>query len=187
MSDNNTNPGEHPAIPPVPPAPPQYPGAAPQPAYSPPQSSPQHSAPPQYSPPPQYAAPQQPSAAPQHYAPAQQYSPPPQYAAPQQPGSAPYAPARPTSGLAVTSLVTGIASIVFSWTFIALLASIVAVITGHMAIGRTRSNASVGGRGMAIAGLIIGYVGVAILAVMLAITIFSFLFIGAGFIPFLYS
>ncbi|WP_194422370.1 DUF4190 domain-containing protein [Microbacterium abyssi] len=157
MSDDNTTPGEHPTFPPVPPA---NPAAAPQ-AYPGAPAAPQ-----------QYQAQQYP--APQHQGQ--------QYAAPQYPAQ-PYAPARPTSGLAVTSLITGIAGIVFSWTFVALLASIAAVVTGHMALKQTRSNSAVAGRGMAIAGLITGYAGVAIIALLIVIGIFSFLFLGS--LPFL--
>lgn len=97
----------------------------------------------------------------------------------------PYAPPRPTSGLAVTSLITGIAGIALSWTFVVLLASVAAVITGHMALKQTRDNTALGGRGMAIAGLILGYVGVAILAFSIVIGIVSLMFIGGiGFLPF---
>jgi len=60
---------------------------------------------------------------------------------------APHSPAR-TNGLAIASLVTGVLSF-----------SIVAVILGHVAISqinRTREE----GRGLAIAGLVLGYVGI---------------------------
>lgn len=44
--------------------------------------------------------------------------------------------------------------------------SILAVIFGHIALRQTRRNGS-RGRGMAIAGLVLGYIGVAILAFVL--------------------
>lgn len=158
MSDDNTTPGEHPVFPPAPTA---APAAAPQ-AYP--------------------GAPAAPQAHPQ----TQAYPLAPQYPTHQYPAqypAQPYAPARPTSGLAVTSLITGIAGIVFSWTFVALLASIAAVITGHMALKQTRSNPAVAGRGMAIAGLIMGYAGLTIIALLIVVAIISFLFLGS--LPFL--
>lgn len=160
MSDSNLTPGEHPAFPPMPPTDP-------------------NAASPQFSPPPA-----------QQYPPAQQQYPvAPQYgSSAQYPGVPPYAPPRPSSGLAVTALIAGIAGIVLSWTFVALLGSIAAVITGHMALNQIRRNPALGGRGMAIAGLILGYVGVAILAFTVVIAIFSFLFIGGvSFLPFFLS
>lgn len=131
-----------------------------------------------YAPPPQYQAPQQ-------YPGAQSPGPQPHPAAQPYSGAQPYVQPRPASGLSVTSLVTGIAGIVLSWTFVMLLASIAAVITGHMALIQLRRSPTVGGRGMAIAGLILGYVGVAIIAFSVLIGIFSFFFIGGiGLLPF---
>lgn len=177
MSDNSTAPGEHPDFPAVSPA---RAGAPQEPPYA-PQTQP---APPAAQPYPvqQYPGQQYPG----------QQSPTQQYPAPSYQGQAyqgqvypmqPYPPARPTSGLAVTSLITGIGGILFSWTFVALLASIAAVITGHMALKQTRNNPALAGRGMAIAGLITGYVGVAIIALLVVVAIFSFLFLGS--LPFL--
>jgi hypothetical protein len=60
-------------------------------------------------------------------------------------------PAQPSSGTAVVSLVCGILGF-----FTCALTSIVAVITGHLAMRETRSG-QVGGRGMAVAGLVLGY------------------------------
>jgi len=61
---------------------------------------------------------------------------------------------RETSGLAIASLVLGI--IGFG---LPVLASIPAVITGHLAIGRIRrSGGSLGGEGMATTGLVLGYI-----------------------------
>lgn len=62
----------------------------------------------------------------------------------------------PTSGLAVGSLVVGILGAVGGWCMFAV-PCVVAVMLGHYALSdikRTRKN----GRGMAIAGLILGYV-----------------------------
>lgn len=68
-------------------------------------------------------------------------------------------PPRQTSALAITSLVTGI----LGWTFLPLLGSLAAIITGHMARAEIRrSNGQLDGDGMAIAGLVLGWVVLAI-------------------------
>ena len=70
--------------------------------------------------------------------------------APPYPG---YRPTR-TSGLAIASLVLGIV-----WVF--WLGSILAVIFGHVALSQIkRSMGTLSGRGMAIAGLVLGYLGI---------------------------
>jgi len=45
--------------------------------------------------------------------------------------------------------------------------SILAVIFGHVSLSQTRKDPSIGGRGMAIAGLTLGWVGVGILLITL--------------------
>ena len=79
----------------------------------------------------------------------------------------PYYPAKPNSNLAIASLVLGI----LGWTVAPGLASIAAIITGHMAKKEIRESVEdVGGDGMATAGLIMGYANVAIgLCVCLAV------------------
>lgn len=205
MSDNSFPPpaGEQPVSPPPPPAPPAVPPAQPVQAY--PGAAPSYG----QAPPPPTGYPAPPAAAPQpgygiapiphqpvyHAPPAPQgYGTAPAPLPPQQPGYAPYvtpgypAPAaRPTSGLAIASLVCGIAGIVLFWALIPMLASIVAVITGHMALGQTKRNPALGGRGMAFAGLITGYVVVALLVFTIVSTIISLLFFGAFTLPFLFS
>ncbi|WP_223628624.1 DUF4190 domain-containing protein [Microbacterium sp. EST19A] len=208
MSDNSFPPpaDEQPLTPPPPaypaPAPAQpvqaYPGAAP--TYAPPPAAqPGYSTPPPAPPQPGYGvAPVQPGYAVVPAQPAYGIAPPQQgYAGaqfPPQQGYAPYVtpgypvPApRPTSGLAVTSLVCGIAGIVLFWAVIPMLASIVAVITGHMALGQTKRNPALGGRGMAFAGLITGYVVVALLAFTIVSGVIGALFFGAFTLPFLFS
>ncbi|KQQ64704.1 DUF4190 domain-containing protein [Microbacterium sp. Leaf320] len=155
-----------------------YPGAAP--SFAPGQQ-PYGAAPAQQ---PYGAAVQPYGAAPQQYgapAPGQPGAGYPTYAAPI------YPPARPTSGLAVTSLICGIAGIVLFWALIPLLASIVAVITGHMALRQTKANPAIGGRGMAFAGLIMGYIMVGFLVITIVMTIISFVFFGAFTLPFIFS
>ena len=67
-----------------------------------------------------------------------------------------YAPALPTtSTAAIVSLVFGI----LSWTLLPVISSIVAVIAGHMARNEIRrSGGRLGGDGLAVAGMIMGYV-----------------------------
>jgi hypothetical protein len=86
---------------------------------------------------------------------------------PQQYGGYGYAPPA-NNTLAIVSLVAGIAGL----TVVPILASIVAVITGHMA-RRQIAERGEGGSGMATAGLITGYIGVAlgVLAIIAAILI----------------
>jgi hypothetical protein len=68
-----------------------------------------------------------------------------------------------TSGLAIASLVLGIV-----WIF--WLGSILAVIFGHVALSQIkRSMGALTGRGMAIAGLILGYLGIATLLGFIAV------------------
>ncbi len=77
---------------------------------------------------------------------------------------------RPTSTTAVISLVSGI----LGWTFLPFLGSIVAIITGHMARAEIRrSNGEVQGDGMAIAGLVLGWLSVA-LAILSVVAIILF-------------
>jgi len=154
-------PGAAPSYAPAPPPQPGYgvPAAPPQPGYG--------------------VAPLQPGYAP---APPQQvgYAP---YVTPGYPVPAP----RPTSGLAITSLVCGIAGLVLFWAVVPMLASIVAVVTGHMALGQTKRNPALGGRGMAFAGLIMGYVVVALLVFTIVSTVIGALFFGAFTLPFLFA
>lgn len=95
--------------------------------------------------------------------PYQQY-PPPQYQQPyppQQPYGYPYppAPARSTNGMAIAAMVLGIV-----WVY--WIGSILAVIFGHVALNEIRRTKQ-GGEGMAIAGIVLGWIGVGILAIVL--------------------
>ncbi len=70
---------------------------------------------------------------------------------------APYAivPARPTSSTAIVSLVAGL----LSWILLPWIGSIVAIIAGHMARAEIRrSDGVLDGDGMALAGMVLGYV-----------------------------
>ena len=79
---------------------------------------------------------------------------------------------RTTSPLAIISLVSGI----LGWTFLPLLGSIVAVITGHIARGEIRRAPDrLEGDGLAIGGLILGYASIlmAVFAVIAFILFFG--------------
>ncbi|MCK4697748.1 MAG: DUF4190 domain-containing protein [Dehalococcoidia bacterium] len=67
-----------------------------------------------------------------------------------------------TSGLAIASMVCGILSLVFFWVpLFGFLLGIIAIIFGAVAIRQIGREPNLGGRGMAIAGLVCGIVGVA--------------------------
>ena len=74
-----------------------------------------------------------------------------------------------TNTLAIVALVSGIVGL----TLIPFLASIVAVVTGHMARAEVRRKGEQGA-GLALAGLIMGYVGIG-LAVIVISLLFAFL------------
>lgn len=176
---------------PVPPAPPAHPGAAAQPtqpypaaAYGAQPTQAYPGAVPSIAPPPAASG----AASPQS----------PYVAAPGRNGAypvyggVPLHPApRPASGLAITSLVCGIAGVVFGtflfWLILPFIASVVAIITGHLALRRIAADPAVGGRGLAFAGLIMGYVMVAVQLIMLAVVLFGFLFVGAFSLPFIFA
>jgi hypothetical protein len=74
--------------------------------------------------------------------------------------NAPLPPAGPrTSTMAIISLIGGIAG----WTVLPFLGSIAAIICGHIAKSEIKKSAGmVGGNGMATAGLIMGYLSIAL-------------------------
>ena len=92
------------------------------------------------------------------------------------PSPAPYpAPApRQTSALAITSLVSGI----LGWTLLPFLGSIAAVICGHMARAEIRRDPNIEGDGMAVAGLVLGWVSIALGVLTLVLVIVAILFFG---------
>ena len=78
-----------------------------------------------------------------------------------------------TSALSVWSLVLGILSIVGCFSIIL---AIPGVICGHMALSRIkRSAGALGGKGLAIGGLVTGYIGISIFPLLLAIAIPNFI------------
>lgn len=79
-----------------------------------------------------------------------------------------------TSGLAIASLVCGIISLSTSFCLTIFVSPLIlaAIICGHMALNKIKaSNGAIGGRGMAIAGLVTGYLALLAAAVMLALAI----------------
>jgi hypothetical protein len=80
----------------------------------------------------------------------------PQY---QQPYPYPYPPPHPTNGMAIASMVLGIVWIYW-------IGSILALIFGYVARSQIRQTGQ-GGDGMAVAGIVLGWVGVGILSVVL--------------------
>jgi hypothetical protein len=84
-----------------------------------------------------------------------------------QPVQMPLAPPKPNSTMAIISLIAGITG----WTILPLFGSLVAVITGHLAKSEIKkSMGTLGGSGMATAGLVLGYL---ILALGLCICVIS--------------
>jgi hypothetical protein len=123
--------------------------------------------------PPAYGAPDPPPSSPYDNAPAPIA---PQWVAP---GAPPYGTASlPNSTAALVSLIFGI----LSWVMLPIVGPIVAVVAGHMARAEIRSsNGQVGGGGMATAGLILGYLQIALF--LLAICAI----VGIGFLTLLGS
>jgi hypothetical protein len=92
------------------------------------------------------------------------------YQPPVHPGS--YDAPVPTSGLAIASLVCGIVGIVTCF-----LPGIAAVICGHMALKQMAApNAQVTGRGMAVAGLVLGYFSILLMVAMIALIFLGVVF-----------
>ncbi|HEV7709987.1 MAG TPA: DUF4190 domain-containing protein [Asanoa sp.] len=132
------------------PQPPQQPY---DPYQAPPQSDPYQVAPPQsYDP--YQPAPQPFSAAPYPASPVPYQQP----YLPQQPVHFVAVPVAPTSGTAVVSLIAGIIGILGGWCVFGVPCAI-AIITGHVAQRETKTGAR-GGNGLAIAGLVLGYIGI---------------------------
>jgi hypothetical protein len=142
------------------PASPAYPPQPASPAYPPQPASPAY--PPQPASPAAYPAspPSDPYAQPVYagdpYATTTPYPQPPPAAYPPAYGYGTPAAAPPNSGAATASLVLGITGLVVGWCACGL-PSLLAIIFGHIGLNQTRNNLK-GGRGQALAGLIMGYV-----------------------------
>ena len=78
---------------------------------------------------------------------------------------------RQSNALAVASLIAGI----FSWILMPFIAGVVAVICGHMARGEIkRSNGTLEGDGLAIAGLVLGWINVVLCVLAVAAVVLFF-------------
>ncbi len=89
-----------------------------------------------------------------------------------------YRPAARTSTLAVLSLVFGI----LTWCLLPFVGALVAVVCGHLArseIRRSPPDAPQDGDGMAVAGLVLGYVHL-LVCVVAVMVVLGVLFLGAG-------
>lgn len=73
---------------------------------------------------------------------------------------------RSTNGMAIAALICGVCQI-FLW-FLWFLAAVPAVVFGHLARRRIRQTGEAGG-GMALAGMILGYIGLAALVVIIIV------------------
>ena len=91
----------------------------------------------------------------------QYYGPQPPYPAYQQPYP-PYPPAPPTNGLAIAALVCGVGGFVIGLSFIP------AIICGHLARRQIRQTGEQGA-GLALAGLVLGYVGIVLFIALIAV------------------
>lgn len=81
-------------------------------------------------------------------------------------------PYRQTSALAIVSLVFGL----LGWSLLPLIGSVVAIVTGHMARSEIRrAPERFEGDGLAVAGLVLGYLAIGISILLLVI---AFLFFG---------
>ncbi|MEU0933607.1 DUF4190 domain-containing protein [Embleya sp. NPDC005971] len=105
------------------------------------------------------------SPAPYGYGQAPQYGqqPPYGYGYPQHPGYGGYLPQPGTNGLAIASMILGIL-----WLY--WLGSLLAVIFGHIALAQTARTGQQG-RGMAIAGVVLGWIGMALLALTIVVLV----------------
>ena len=85
-------------------------------------------------------------------------------------GGQPAAAGPRTSGLAVASLVTGL----FFWCF--LVPGIVAIVLWHVALEQIdRSGGAVTGRGMGVAGIVLGWIGIGLLGLAVVAWFFTVL------------
>jgi hypothetical protein len=84
-------------------------------------------------------------------------------------------PVRRTSGLAVAAMVCGICGWLFGWLpgigFVLLL---LGIIFGGVAMGKTGRDPNLGGKGMAITGLVLGIVGIVMWIIVFVAVGFAF-------------
>ncbi|WP_460795276.1 DUF4190 domain-containing protein [Microbacterium sp. GXF0217] len=104
---------------------------------------------------------------------------------------APVYAARPNNGAAVAAMVCGIVGVVFGWaTFFIVfpvLVSVAAVILGHISLSQLKKTPAVGGRGMAITGLVLGYIPIALTVILVVVAIIAAVVFGAFSLPFIWN
>jgi len=72
-----------------------------------------------------------------------------------------------TSGLAITSMICGILGIVIP--YLGFILAVLAIVFGAIAIHQTGSQPNLGGRGMAIAGLVLGILAIAMWVIIISL------------------
>lgn len=92
-------------------------------------------------------------------------------------------PARPSSNMALASLILGI----LGWTVMPGIGSVAAIVTGHLAKSEIKNSmGTLDGDGMATAGLVLGYASIVLgLCVICAVFVLPVLGIGLFSLPFL--
>jgi len=78
----------------------------------------------------------------------------------------PYVPSRPTNGMAIASLICSVAG----WILLPLIGGIAGVILGHIATSQIRRTKE-DGRGLAVAGLVVGYIQIGVILIVVALWI----------------
>ena len=74
-----------------------------------------------------------------------------------------------TSGLSVSAMILGIVGLVFIWApFFGFICSLLGIIFGGIGMSQTKKNPNLSGRGMAVAGLVCGIIGVVIWVILAA-------------------
>ena len=88
-------------------------------------------------------------------------------------GQAPYAITIPTDGFSIASLICGVLAILASCMYIGVIFGIPAVICGHMSLKKIKhSPTPIQGKGMAIAGLVTGYIG-SVISIAMIVLVFG--------------
>jgi hypothetical protein len=88
------------------------------------------------------------------------------------PPPVPASSVKKTSGLAIVALICGILSVIGG--AIVILPFLLAIIFGHSALARCSRDPEVGGKGLAIAGLAMGYTSILLFGLMVAMAIPAF-------------
>lgn len=76
-----------------------------------------------------------------------------------------------TDGFAITSMVLGIIAVITC--YFGIILGTLAVIFGHLSLGKIKRDPKLGGKGMAIAGLVTGYISIAITLVFGIMLLFA--------------